>query len=194
MYVGSCPYGADKITQNIAVTYNLSEREAEKIKCELGFAVSNSIISGKEIRIENRAAQIKSINQGELAESIEAGYNQLILKVLTKLNEVNDSADISLGAGFVICGGAAETKCLQECVAKIFNNNGLGGYARKIRIHQVDKRMINGLTDAISPYSGSASLGLIKFSDILESHKKNRNYKGIIKVFHKIADWCGNNM
>ena len=194
VYVGSCPYGADKITQNIAVTYNLSEREAEKIKCELGFAVSNSIISGKEIRIENRAAQIKSINQGELAESIEAGYNQLILKVLTKLNEVNDSADISLGAGFVICGGAAETKCLQECVAKIFNNNGLGGYARKIRIHQVDKRMINGLTDAISPYSGSASLGLIKFSDILESHKKNRNYKGIIKVFHKIADWCGNNM
>ena len=78
IYVGSCPYGGDKITQNIAVTYGLSEREAEKIKCDYGLAISNNLISGKAVSIK-RNDQTKTINQGDLAESIEAGYNQLIM-------------------------------------------------------------------------------------------------------------------
>ena len=176
IYVGSCPYGADKITQNIAVTYGLSERTVRMDK--------------------NGQAQVRSINQGDLAESIEAGYSQLIMKVLTTLNEVNVSnGELSLGAGFVITGGGAEIKCLDECVSKIFTKNGLGAYAKKIRIHQVDKEKIEGLSDAINPYSGCASLGLIRFSEILESHKKAREQSGMIgNLKQKITEWWNGNM
>lgn len=197
IYVGSCPYGADKITQNIAVTYGLSERTAEKLKCDYGFAISNNCITNKCIRMDkNGQAQARSINQGDLAESIEAGYSQLIMKVLTTLNEVNVSnGELSLGAGFVITGGGAEIKCLDECVSKIFTKNGLGAYAKKIRIHQVDKEKIEGLSDAINPYSGCASLGLIRFSEILESHKKAREQSGMIgNLKQKITEWWNGNM
>lgn len=195
IYVGSCPYGADKITQNIAVTYGLSEMEAEKIKCDYGLAISNNLISGKAVHI-SRNGQTKTIKQGDLAESIEAGYNQLIMKVLTTLNEVNvANGELTLGAGFVLAGGGAEVRNLDECVSKIFTKNGMGAYAKKIRIHQVDKQKLDGLTDAINLYSGCASLGLIKFSEIMESHKKSREQSGMFGNFkQKIADWWNGNM
>ena len=195
IYVGSCPYGGDKITQNIAVTYGLSEREAEKIKCDYGLAISNNLISGKAVSIK-RNDQTKTINQGDLAESIEAGYNQLIMKVLTTLNEVNtENGELTLGAGFVFAGGGAEIRNLDECVAKIFMKNGMSAYAKKIRIHQVDKQKLNGLTDAIDTYSGSATLGLIRFSEIMESHKKSREQSGAFWNFkQKLADWWNGNM
>ncbi len=196
VYTGSCPYGAGRITQNIAVTYGLSEKEAEVLKRDYGFALPNNIISKKKILIPARNSQEKEINQGDLAESIEAGYNQLIIRVLTKLNEVSAAGgDLVLGAGFVLAGGGAETRCLDECVAKIFANNGLSGYAGKIRVHRIAKNNIDGLSDAVNAYSGCATLGLIKFGEILESRKKAGEDAGMYgRIRRKVFDWFSANM
>lgn len=195
VYSGSSLLGARSVTRDISVLFALSEKAAEQVKCECGCATPDLVRDdGKVYKIEGiKGAESLTIDPKMLAEMIESKYFEIFRRAINKLNEIDASCE--LGKGFILTGEGAQMKGVEKCFTRFLMNNGMSHLANKVRIGKVDTTNITGYVDELEEHGASTVLGLIKFSEMLDTRTdQTKNYSGMFGCLYKMSDWFKQNI
>lgn len=107
------PLGGNLITRDLT-SLKLIESEAERLKITYGSAILDKANEGVIPLGAIEGVGVREISQNEFNIVVEARVKEIVENVYAQL-EVNGVAN-SLGAGIVLCGGAAALKNMQELI------------------------------------------------------------------------------
>lgn len=100
----SIPVGGDHITNDIAIGLKISNAEAEKLKRELGLALTSLIKNDQEFTVfDINENSKKSVRVSEIVEIIEARVYEIFLLCRSLLEK--EETVTGLGGGVVLAGG-----------------------------------------------------------------------------------------
>lgn len=119
-HAGSIPIGGDHFTNDIAVGFNTTPREAERIKRTFGVASGRHAHGQSMIEVPglgNRPARM--LPHERLGECIEPRARELIRLIREDLNRAGLMG--ALGAGLVLSGGGARMAGFQELAESELN-------------------------------------------------------------------------
>jgi len=154
MLVGlrSIPVGAHDITNDIACAFAVQRRDAERLKCFYGSAMTSprdnhEMIEANQLAAEPGAEPIK-ITRAQLMMVIRQRIEELTNEVATALKELGFTGPV--GRQVVLTGGGAELKNIADYMQ--------GVLGRAVRVGR--PRQIAGLPDAHSGPAFSTLVGL----------------------------------
>ena len=154
MLVGlrSIPVGAHDITNDIACAFAVQRRDAERLKCFYGSAMTSprdnhEMIEANQLAAEPAGEPIK-ITRSQLMMVIRQRIEELTNEVATALKELGFTGPV--GRQVVLTGGGAELKNIADYMQ--------GVLGRAVRVGR--PRQISGLPDAHSGPAFSTLVGL----------------------------------
>ena len=183
IYSKLLPVGGDHITNDLAVGLKVSLDEAENLKRQYGFAMSDMVNEDEEIDAKSIGDQSSfKIKAKDICEIIEARVNEIIM--LTNKNLIESGLKSSISTGVVITGGGlSQIKGSVELTRKILN--------LPVRIGSPDYI-------GVSLPTYSAAVGIIKYvkrykRDMLSSTTERQNNQdgnsGFSGFFDKFKDF-----
>ena len=127
------------ITKDISQVMKLDQDSAERLKIEEGVALVDLVKESEVIKIKPRGeTRDISIEKSKLAEAIQIRLEEIIEKIIERINEAGYRID-SANAGVVITGGSANLKGIREFLerftdlpARIGKPSGIIGLKEKI--------------------------------------------------------------
>ena len=155
MLVGlrSIPLGAKDITDDIACAFGVPRREAERMKCRFGSAMTSP-------RDNHEMIEAQPIGGDDGAEPLRLTHAQLITVIRQRVEELTSEIETALkslgfsgpvGRQVVLTGGGAELKNIADYMQ--------GVLGRAVRVGR--PRTITGLPEAHSGPAFSSLVGLI---------------------------------
>ncbi len=121
--VGSVNLAGINITKDILQIMKLPFEDAERLKKEHGYAMAELIRNDEHISIYRRGEDKEiTINKSEIASIIQARLEEIMERVVSKLEDANVSLDYA-NAGVVITGGTANLKGIKEFAEKYFSTS-----------------------------------------------------------------------
>ncbi|MDI6602439.1 MAG: cell division protein FtsA [Thermoanaerobacteraceae bacterium] len=182
VYSKLLPVGGDHITNDIAVGLKVSLTEAERLKRQYGFAMSDMVDEDEEININVIGSQSPvKVKVKEICEIIEARIHEIIM--LTNKNLIESGLKSSISTGVVLTGGGlSQIKGSIELSKKILN--------LPVRIGSPDYI-------GVSLPTYSVAVGIIKYverhkRDMLNSvvlETKNRQINSQFNLFEKVKEF-----
>ncbi len=134
--VGSVNLAGINITKDILQIMKLPFEDAERLKKEHGYALTDLIRNDELISIYRRGEDKEiTINKSEIANIIQARLEEIMERVVSKLEDANVSLDYA-NAGIVITGGTANLKGIKEFAERYFSTSVRIG--RPINIGSID--------------------------------------------------------
>lgn len=155
IYVNYIPIGSAHITADIAKTFSISKKAAEKLKILYGHATSDlidrdTLIQLGDMEPNNSYNPNISINRGQLAEIIQPRLKEIFADIKKKCDHV--SMDSLLARRVVITGGGAALPGTKNLAAEIFQ--------KQARIAKPES--IKGFIENYNPYIYSSAIGMVK--------------------------------
>ena len=176
VYSGVIPVGGNDITQEVAIAFDTSLEEAQRLKERYGCAKA-STIRGEHL-VEFMQATSKDPHQLSnltLSEVVEEAYLDILFLVKNDLKHRNLEGGIK--AGFVLCGGGAEMNGCEDLVRSFFS--------RRVKKGVVQRSRILGLESIIGDYRYSGAIGLLLYKEDVpqQTASKAQGGTGIIDFF-----------
>ena len=115
VYTNTIPLGGDSITNDIALVFNISEEEADRLKKQYGLALRSFIDNDTDIMLNTYKGEerTKTIKSSELIEVIEARVEE----IFTLVNKDITSAGVKSNINNVILTGQGITTISKSDVA-----------------------------------------------------------------------------
>jgi cell division protein FtsA len=115
------PIAGDQVTNDIAVAFRTPSKNAEDIKIKHAHALSRMVPADKTIAMQNVLSQqaAREINKKELAEVVEARYEELFNLVFAELKRFGFQDKIA--SGIVLTGGASKAEGVLELAEQTFH-------------------------------------------------------------------------
>ena len=178
----SIPLGAKDISDDIAATFGVNRRDAERLKCFYGSAMTSprdnhELIDANHIGGDEQGGEPVRITRAQLMTVIRHRVEELTAQIDSALKELGFGGPI--GRPVVLTGGGAELKNIDDYMQ--------GVLGRTVRVGR--PRTLAGLPDAhsgpaFSTLVGLACLGASKSADIrdiaLGNLVQNKVAKGIV--------------
>ncbi len=112
-YAGAIPVGGDHFTNDIAVGFNTTLHEAERIKREFGFASYDFVRGHSMIEVPGfRGRSARMLSHQQLGECVLPRAEELMEMIRADLERAGLLG--ALGAGLVLSGGGAKLPGLRE--------------------------------------------------------------------------------
>jgi cell division protein FtsA len=144
------PIAGDQVTNDIAVALRTPTKYAENIKIKHALALSSLANSDEYIDVLSAAQQqSKQISKKQLAEVVEARYEELFTLVLAELRR--SGFEDLIASGIVLTGGAAKLNGVLDLAEKVFQ--------MPVRIGAPDN--ISGMTDVLHNPVYATGVGLL---------------------------------
>ncbi len=181
IYSKLLPVGGDHITNDLAVGLKISLEEAENLKRQYGFAMSDMVDENEEIDVKviGNQSSVK-VKARDICEIIEARTNEIIM--LTNKNLIESGLKSSISTGVVLTGGGlSQIKGSMDLTRKILN--------LPVRIGSPDYI-------GVSLPTYSAAVGIIKYVERYKremlgsaADTKNRQMSSHINLFDKFKEF-----
>ncbi len=150
---GCVPLAGNAITKDISFFMKVDQEEAERIKRESGVALVDMVKEGDILKIKPRGETRElSIEKSRLAEVIQVRLEEIVEKIVEKINEAGFKVDAA-NAGVIITGGTANLKGIKEFMERFLD------LPARIGIPQG----LIGLKEKIENPRYSTAVGLLKF-------------------------------
>ena len=157
VYVNHVPIGGMDITIDIAKTFSISIKEAEKLKILYGVADPGLLLKDSVIKLDNGE---HTITASQLAKIIHPKIKEIAEVIKKQCDSM--SMDHLLARQVVITGGGAALGSVRTFVAEIFH--------KQVRVAKPE--IIPGFVENYSTYIHSTVIGMIK-SKSLKSPKNS---------------------
>lgn len=155
------PFGGEIITRDIKEGLQIVERNAEKIKCQFGYALGREAPKNEVISLEGLHGQpSKRISTSQLAMIIQARMEEIIEAIKFELDSSGYSS--RLGSGIVLTGGGSLLKSLPQLFSFRMANN--------VRI-AIPNELVTVYNDSLVHPKYSTAIGLVLKG--FEYYKKN---------------------
>ncbi|HXH52419.1 MAG TPA: cell division protein FtsA [Sphingomicrobium sp.] len=153
----SIPLGARDITEDIACAFGVQRRDAERMKCFYGSAMTSprdnhEMIEANQIGAEQGAEPMR-ITRAQLMTVIRQRVEELTGRIEEALNQLGFTGPV--GRQVVLTGGGAELKNIADYMQ--------GVLGRQVRVGR--PRQLTGLPDAHSGPAFSTLVGLAMLAD-----------------------------
>lgn len=158
LYVNYIPIGGNDITIEIARSFSISLKEAEKLKILYGVADPSLLMKDSVIKIDNSEQTFTAI---QLAKIIQPKLKEIF--GLIKKECENMAIDHLLTKQVVITGGGAALSSLKTLVSDIFH--------KQVRLAKPE--IIPGFVENYNSYIHSTAIGMIKSKSL--KYQKNSN-------------------
>ena len=121
IYTNTIPVGGDTITSDIALVFNISEEEADRLKRQYGLALKSFIDNDTELLLNTYKGEerTKTIKSSELIEVIEARISELFTIINRDITKEGIKADINT---VVLTGQGITTISKSDVAGKIILN------------------------------------------------------------------------
>lgn len=121
MYTNTIPLGGDNITNDIALVFNISEEEADRLKRQYGLALKSFIDNDTDIILNTYKGEehTKTIKCSELIEVIEARVEEIFSIVNKDITSAGVKANIN---NVVLTGQGITTISKSDVAGKIILN------------------------------------------------------------------------
>lgn len=175
LHTAVLPIGSDHITSDIAIGLRIAINTAEKIKLEVGTAVSSKINKRDEIdvgKMEDKESNF--VSKKYISEIIEARVDEIFDKVDAELKKLDKSG--KLPAGAVLTGGGAKLKGIIEAAKKRL----------RLPASQGAPLNITSAIDKINDPSFSTAIGLVIWGNQLEGHRGRRGLGQLLNYIPNI--------
>lgn len=175
LHTAVLPIGSDHITSDIAIGLRIAIDTAEKIKLEIGTAVSSKLSKRDEIdvgKMEDKESNF--VSKKYISEIIEARVDEIFDKVDAELKKLDKSG--KLPAGAVLTGGGAKLKGIVEAAKKRLRLPASEGMPLSI----------TSAIDKINDPSFSTAIGLVIWGNQLEAHRGGRGFGQVLKYIPNI--------
>lgn len=187
-YTAGIGIAGSLVTNDIVEALGISEKEAERIKREYGFASVSEILSDDEILVESIKGKIpKKTRKSILARIIQARMQDIF--ELSAIEIKNSQIQNELHAGVVITGGGSLIKGTKELAEEILNtevNLGIPGGLSGGLIKEVESPIFaTGVGLILHRIRNMEDVGHTLQSDKTKKRKK-LTPKGI---FSKVKAW-----
>ena len=155
VYVNHIPLGSMNITTDIARTFSVSMRTADKLKILFGNANPKLLVKDTTIRLDefepnNGYDSDLSITANQLATIIQPRVQEIFVKIKEQCDKI--SMNHLLAKRLVITGGGAALSGIKSVAVEVFQ--------KQVRIAKPEN--IPGLTEGYNPYIYSSVIGMIK--------------------------------
>ena len=189
--------GGSEITRRIATYFALPLSVAEQLKNEYGVAFPRMLSpEDKKRRFKitlNNSEEGEEciVSKLELADLIYQGLEDIFYSIRDRIESLSrkNGMVLSLGAGFVLTGGMAKTKGIEELAAYRLAPDS--NSVVKVKIGKA--RGVTGFKEEPIGPDKSVCVGMLRFG---KSVMNERNYEteraeqsGVKSVFGKIKDW-----
>ncbi len=154
LVTGCVPIGGVNITKDIAHFMKINVEQAERIKIENGYALSDAVNETERIKIKPRGEEKEvTVSRKQLAEVIQIRLEEIMEKVADYLSAQGVSLD-SLHAGVVITGGSVKLAGMREFLERYFDLPVRIGYPIGVI----------GLKEKVQDPAYATAVGLIKLA------------------------------
>ena len=121
VYTNTIPIGGDTITSDIAMVFNISEEEADRLKKQYGLALKSFIDNDTDIMLNTYKGEerTKTIKSSELIEVIEARITELFTLVNKDIMKENIKSNINT---VILTGQGITTISKSDVAGKIILN------------------------------------------------------------------------
>ncbi len=163
---GTIPIGGNSITKDIAHFMKINVEQAERIKLEHGFALSDLVNESERIKIRPRGEDKETmVSKKSLAEVIQIRLEEIADNVLEYINTQGINISI-INAGVVLTGGSAKLAGIKEFFERYLDLPTRIGYPTGVM----------GLKERIQDPAYSTAVGLLK-SKSRFTHGYSVNYQ-----------------
>ncbi len=172
------PLGGGLITRDLASGLRTGVLNAEKLKCEHGFATPAAIVGEKRVEVKSISNQVsKIVSTGEISGIIKFRVTEIFECLLDEIEKSN--LKHFLTAGIVLTGGTANLKAITTLAEDIFN--------MPVRVGR--PLNINGLADFVDNPEFANVVGLIQnyVREPKSVYVSNQNV--ISRSYHRITNW-----
>ncbi|MCS7277262.1 MAG: cell division protein FtsA, partial [Aquificaceae bacterium] len=154
LQTGCVPMGGLNITKDIAHFMKINIEQAERIKVESGYALSDVVNETERVKIRPRGEEKEvTVSRKQLAEVIQIRLEEIMEK-LTDLLQLQNVDLNTLHAGIVITGGSAKLAGMKEFLERYFDMPVRIGYPMGVI----------GLKEKVQDPAYATSVGLIKLA------------------------------
>ncbi len=121
IYTNTIPLGGDTITNDIAMVFNISEEEADRLKKQYGLALRSFIDNDTDIMLNTYKGEerTKTIKSSELIEVIEARISELFSLINKDVSKEGIKANIN---NVILTGQGITTISKSDVAGKIILN------------------------------------------------------------------------
>lgn len=152
-YAYSIPFGGNNITKDISVECKITERLAESIKRDYGYAIPEKLAnySEKSLQITSSSQRDIEVPMKYLSEIIEARCREIFDAILYHI-ELSGFAD-TITSGIVMTGGSANLNCVTDLLKQ------MSGYS--VRRALPNGRYCSKGFNRLGDFSSSTMIGLL---------------------------------
>lgn len=121
IYTNTIPLGGDTITNDIAMVFNISEEEADRLKKQYGLALRSFIDNDTDIMLNTYKGEerTKTIKSSELIEVIEARISEIFSLINKDINKEGIKSNIN---NVILTGQGITTISKSDVAGKIILN------------------------------------------------------------------------
>lgn len=121
IYTNTIPLGGETITSDIAMVFNISEEEADRLKKQYGLALRSFIDNDTDIMLNTYKGEerTKTIKSSELIEVIEARISEIFTLINKDINKEGIKANIN---NVILTGQGITTISKSDVAGKIILN------------------------------------------------------------------------
>jgi len=149
VHVAVLPIGSDHITADLAIGLQTSLDVAERIKLEVGSALSAGFEKDDEINLRDFGGEDQTFSKKYIAEIVEARVEEIFKKVDEDLQRINKSG--LLPAGIVLIGGGAKIDGVIE----------VGKRKTMLPVSLASSKRFNTAVDKVNELTFATALGLV---------------------------------
>lgn len=152
-YAYSIPFGGNNITKDISIECKITERLAESIKRDYGYALPDKLAnySEKSLQITSSSQRDIEVPMKYLSEIIEARCREIFDAILYHI-ELSGFAD-TITSGIVMTGGSANLNCVTDLLKQ------MSGYS--VRRALPNGRYCSKGFNRLGDFSSSTMIGLL---------------------------------
>ncbi|MBI4744376.1 MAG: cell division protein FtsA [Actinobacteria bacterium] len=176
------PVGGNHVTQDIGVGLKIPFLQAEQIKKEYGYALTDKVDSFDLLEIKEATRGFKPLLKKRLAEIIESRMEEIFSLVKDEVTKTSRSQIFS--SGVVLTGGASKLNGITDLASKVFEIQSRCGFPQNV----------SGFPYKFDDPVYATGIGLIRYA----SENKENLSEDIIKdnaleIVDKIKSWFSKN-
>ena len=150
MYAEVIGVGGDHVTNDIAIAFNLTNAQAEGLKCRYGSATLGTAADSRiEIPSPMPGGDVRSISRRALETVVNARMEEIMHIILESMNA--NGLLHHLNSGAVLTGGGASMKNLVRLAAETLG----------MRVRVPSALNVDGLEDAANPAAYATVAGML---------------------------------
>ncbi len=164
--VRSIPMAGSNITEDLAIGLKTTIANAEQLKCNYGFALSEGVDSSLEVEIQGISGRPSTRRSQQLiSHVIEHRVNEILNNCYNKLNGFYTPELVT--AGIVLCGGGSLLKRIEEATARSFNLH--------VKLATPSIEGMSGATGRLDDASFCTAVGLLRYAQSLPREYPSQN-------------------